>query len=74
MYVIALIVKHSLEHLTYKVSRDKLIQLYNDCKLKQKGYKNTNKKIKNFINYYYKTVENELLKGSNPSFFMPEKE
>jgi hypothetical protein len=61
-YIIALIVKNGLFYLTNKVSRDKLIQLYNDCKNRENEYKETYNQIENFINYYYKSVENELTK------------
>jgi len=70
-YIIALVVKNKLFYLTNKVSRDKLIQIYNECKNKQNEYKDTDSKIENFINYYYKSVENELVKDISPSFFVP---
>ena len=71
-YIIALIVKNKLFYLSNKVSRDKLIQLYNDCKNRENQYKGTDNQIENFINYYYKSVENELTKEVTPSFFMPD--
>ena len=72
-YSIALIVKNRLFHLTNKVSRDKLIQLYNECKNRENEYKGTTNQIENFINYYYKSIENELTKElETPSFFMPD--
>lgn len=37
-YAIALIVKNNLQHLTHKISRDKLIQIYCECKTKQSEY------------------------------------
>ena len=58
-------------YLTKKVSRDKLIQVYNDCKNRQASYKDTDNQIENFANYYYKSIENELTKDLSPSFFMP---
>ena len=70
-YTIALIVKNKLFYLTKKVSRDKLIQVYNDCKNRQASYKDTDNQIENFANYYYKSIENELTKDLSPSFFMP---
>jgi len=71
-YIIALMVKNKVFYLSNKVSRDKLIQLYNDCKNRENQYEGTENKIENFINYYYKSVENELTKDvSPPSFFMP---
>ena len=72
-YAITLIVKNRLFHLTNKVSRDKLIQLYNECKNRENEYKGTENRIENFINYYYKSIENELTKEvETPSFFMPD--
>ena len=71
-YTITLIVKNRLFHLTNKVSRDKLIQLYNECKNRENEYRGTENQIENFINYYYKSIENELTKEvETPSFFMP---
>lgn len=72
-YIIALMVKNRLFYLSNKVSRDKLIQMYNDCKNRENQYKGTDNQIENFINYYYKSVENELTKDvSTPSFFIPD--
>lgn len=71
-YIITLIVKNKLFYLNNKVSRDKLIQLYNECKNRENDYKDTDNQIENFINYYYKSVENELTKEIEPSFFMPD--
>ena len=34
---------------------------------------NIKEQIENFINYYYKSIENELTKDvTSPSFFMPD--
>lgn len=72
-YIIALMVKNKLFHLSNKVSRDKLIQLYNDCKNRENQYKGTDNQIENFINYYYKSIENELTKEvTTSSFFIPD--
>lgn len=71
IYVITLIVKNKLFYLTNKVSRDKLIGIYNECKNREIENKETDNKIENFINYYYKSIENELTKDISPSFFMP---
>ncbi len=71
-YIIALIVKNKLFHLSNKITRDKLIQICNDCKDREKQNEGTEKRIENFINYFYKSIENELTKESKgPSFFMP---
>ena len=71
-YIIALMVKNKLFHLSNKITRDKLIQVYNDCKYREKQNEGTEKRIENFISYFYKSIENELTKESKePSFFMP---
>ena len=47
--------------------------MYNDCKNREIEYKDTNNQIESFINYYYKSVENELTKEvTTPSFFIPD--
>lgn len=72
-YTIALLVKNKLFYLTNKVSRDKLIQIYNECNDRVNKSIGTDNEIKNFINYYYKSVENELTREvSLPSFSMPD--
>lgn len=71
-YIIALIVKNKLFYSTNKISRDKLVKMYNDCKNREIEYKDTNNQIESFINYYYKSVENELTKEIEASFFMPD--
>ena len=74
-YAIALMVRDKLQYLTHKVSRDKLLKIYNDCKLKEDEYKDQNNPIESFINYYYKSVTNELTKDKqSPSFFVPNKD
>lgn len=74
-YAICLIVKDKLQHLNYKVSRDKLIKIYDDCKNKELENKDTELEIANFMNYYYKSIVNELVKEkSSPSFFIPKNE
>lgn len=73
-YAIDLMVRDKLQYLTHKVSRDKLLKIYNDCKLKEDEYKNQNNPIESFINYFYKSITNELTRDKqNPSFFMPNK-
>ena len=55
------------------INNYKLIQMYNDCKNREAECKGTENRIENFINYYYKSVENELTRDvSSPSFFMPD--
>ena len=74
-YAIALMVRDKLQYLTQKVSRDKLLKIYNDCKLKEDEYKDLNNPIESFIKYYYKSVTNELTRDKqSPSFFVPNKD
>lgn len=69
-YVIALIVKDNLQEFTYNITRDKLIYLYNKCKAKEMDYKETDNEIDDFIGYYYKTIQNEMIKRNNSSIFL----
>lgn len=70
-YTLALIVKENLEQSIYKISRDRLIQLYNDCKTRELEYKGTENEIDGLVNYYYKSIKNYLVKDNNQSFFIP---
>lgn len=71
VYTLALLVKDNLQYSTNKLSKDKLIYIYNECKAREEAYKNTNNEIENFINYYYKSIVNELVReNKNPSFFI----
>lgn len=73
-YAIALMAKDNLQNLSNKMSREKLIRIYNECKKKELLYSNTSNEISNFINYFYKSIVNELIKGNSPSFFMHKKD
>jgi len=73
-YAIGLMVKDNLQQVTYKITRDKLIQIYNECKTRELEYKGTNSEIEGFVNYYYKSIKNEMVKGTSQSFFMPKNE
>lgn len=53
-YVIALMVRDNIP--LNKITRNKLINIYNLCKSKQIEYENMNKEISNFISYYYKSI------------------
>lgn len=70
-YAIALIVKDNLQNYANRITRDDLIIIYNECKNKEDEYKGTKKEIEDFSRYYYKSIVNELKKGTTPSFFMP---
>lgn len=51
------------QKLLKKVTRDKLIQLYEKCKSKEIEYRETSKEIKNFFEYYYSSLIRDLEKA-----------
>ena len=55
IYMLALIVKNKKQTLITKLNREKMIEIYNNCKLKEEN-------INDFINYYYRSVVNEITK------------
>lgn len=71
-YSLALIVKENLSHLLYKMNREQLISLYDECKLREEKNKGTDNEIKSFTNYYYKSLKSQLLRSKSSSFFIPE--
>ncbi len=73
-YSLALVVKENVGNLLYKMNREQIISLYDECKLREQEYKNTDKEIQSFPNYYYKSLKGQLLKGRGPSFFVPKNE
>ena len=73
-YALALAVKENVSHLLYKMNRDKLFSLYDECKLREQEYKNTDNEIISFTNYFYKSLKGQLLKSEGSSFFMPKKQ
>lgn len=70
-YSLAMLVKENVGYLSYKISREKIISLYDDCKLREQEYKNTDNEIISFTNYFYKSLKGQLLKSEGSSFFMP---
>lgn len=72
-YAIALIVKDNLHNYANRITRDDLIIIYNECKNKEDEYKGIEKEIEDFSRYYYKSVVNELKKGTTPFFFYAQK-
>ena len=66
--------KENVGYLLYKMNREQIISLYDECKLREQEYKNTDKEIQSFPNYYYKSLKGQLLKGRGPSFFVPKNE
>lgn len=73
-YSLAMLVKENVSYLSYKISREKIISLYDDCKLREQEYKNTDNEIISFSNYFYKSLKGQLLKNEGSSFFMPKKQ
>ena len=69
-YSLALTVKENVSHLLYKMNREQIISLYDECKLRESQNKDTDNEIINFTNYYYKSLKGQLLRGKSPSFFM----
>lgn len=53
----------SKKNLITKITRNKLITIYDNCKIKENQYKNTDKEIKNFFEYYYISLIRELEKS-----------
>ena len=70
VFSLALVVKNNESNLLYKMNREQIINLYDECKLREKENKGTNNEIQSFTNYYYKSLKGQLLKGKGPSFFM----
>lgn len=70
-YSLAMLVKENVSYLSYKISREKIISLYDDCKLREQEYKNTDNEIISFTNYFYKSLKGQLLKSEGSSFFVP---
>lgn len=67
-YTLALVVKENLEQAICNITRDKLIQIYNECKTREIEYKGTENEIEGFVNYYYRSIKNEMVKDNNQSF------
>lgn len=73
-YSLAMIVKENVGCLSYKMNREKIINLYDTCKLREQEYKNTDNEIISFTNYFYKSLKEEFLKSQSSSFFMLKKQ
>ena len=67
-YSLALTVKENVSHLLYKMNREQIISLYDECKLRESQNKDTDNEIINFTNYFYKSLKGQLLKGKSPPF------
>ena len=67
-YALALLVKENVGHLLYKISRDKIISLYDECKIREQDYENTENEIVSFVNNFYRSLKNLLLRNKNIIF------
>ena len=65
-YCLAMLVKENVGHLLYRINRDRIISLYDECKLREQEYEDTDNEIISFINYFYRCLKNYLL--SNKRF------
>lgn len=74
IYAIATLVKENRQSTAIKITRDDLINIYNDCKIKENEYKGTENEMEDFSRYYYKSIINELKRKKAPSFFVPKKQ
>lgn len=62
-YCLAMLVKENVGHLLYRINRDRIISLYDECKLRENEYKNTDDEIISFNNYFYRSLKNYLLQN-----------
>lgn len=60
-----MLVKENVGHLLYNINRDQIISLYDECKLREQEYKNTDDEIISFNNYFYKSLKNYLLQNKH---------
>ena len=67
-YIVALMVKDNLEHLSNNISRDMLIRIYDVCREKERCCETSESRINDFVMYYYKSVVNELMKKNRTNF------
>lgn len=63
IYCIKTLIEDNRKIILDKVTRDKLINIYDNCKLMKLKYENTNKEIVNFFEYYYTSVIKEFEKA-----------
>lgn len=63
IYALKEIFLSNRSNLLMKVTRDELINLYENCKTKEEEYKGTEKEINNFFEYYYKSLIRKLEKA-----------
>ena len=64
-YCLAMLVKENVWHLLYKINRDRIICLYDECKIREQEYEDTDNEIISFTNYFYKSLKNYLLQNTH---------
>ena len=64
-YCLAMLVKENVGHLLYKINRDRIICLYDECKIREQEYEDTDNEIISFTNYFYKSLKNYLLQNTH---------
>lgn len=69
-YTVALLVKDNWQGYCNNITREDLINIYNECKNRENEYKGTANEIEDFTRYYYRSVVNELKRGNTSSFFV----
>lgn len=70
-YSLAMLEKENVSYLLSKMNREQIFSLYDECKLREQEYMNTDNEIMSFTNYFYKSLKWQLLKSKGSSFFMP---
>ena len=62
IYCVKEIFKSNKKDLLERATREKLIDVYDNCKEFENNYKDTEKQINNFFDYYYASVLKKLEK------------
>ncbi|MBP3502583.1 MAG: helix-turn-helix domain-containing protein [Clostridia bacterium] len=70
-YSLAMLEKENVSYLLSRMNREQIFSLYDECKLREQEYMNTDNEIMSFTNYFYKSLKGQLLKSKCSSFFMP---
>lgn len=63
VYCIKMLIDDNREIILGRLKREKLINIYDNCKVMKLKYENTNKEIVNFFEYYYTSVIKEFEKA-----------
>lgn len=69
VYCIKMLIDDNREIILGRVKREKLINIYDNCKVMKLKYENTNKEIVNFFEYFYTSVIKEFEKAKQLLFF-----